>query len=50
MKVFVVLCAITVAGAMPTVKEEGAVEKFLSAVKDCVDGDTMLCLKVCVVK
>lgn len=41
------LCAVAVAGALPMAKEDGAAERFLSALKDCLDTDTSLCLKVC---
>ncbi|KAF9819273.1 hypothetical protein SFRURICE_000264 [Spodoptera frugiperda] len=45
MKVVVLLCAVAVAGALPMAKEDGAAERFLSALKDCLDTDTSLCLK-----
>lgn len=41
------LCLVALSGAMPTVKEEGVMEKFLSTLRDCMEADTMLCLKVC---
>lgn len=47
MKVVVLLCAVAVAGALPMAKEDGAAERFISALKDCLDTDTSLCLKVC---
>ncbi|XP_053619774.1 uncharacterized protein LOC128680568 [Plodia interpunctella] len=45
MKAFVVLFAIGIAGAVPLAKEEGPMEKFVSALRECVEADTMLCLK-----
>lgn len=47
MKVFILLCTVALASALPMAKEEGVMEKFLSAVRDCVEADTVLCLKVC---
>ncbi|CAF4869457.1 unnamed protein product [Pieris macdunnoughi] len=44
MKAFVFLCVVAAAAAMPT-KEDGVMEKFVSTLRDCVDTDTMLCLK-----
>ncbi|XP_049880857.1 uncharacterized protein LOC126377205 [Pectinophora gossypiella] len=45
MKVVAFLCFVVVAGAMPMAKEDGALEKFLSTLRDCVETDTMMCLK-----
>ncbi|CAH2218194.1 jg27463 [Pararge aegeria aegeria] len=45
MKVFYVMCLAVAATAMPTVKEDGVMEKFISTLRDCVETDTMLCLK-----
>lgn len=50
MKAFVILCLVAVTVAMPTAKEDGVMERFISALRDCVETDTMLCLKVCEVK
>lgn len=47
MKAVVLLCALAVAGALPVAKEDGVAERFISALKDCLDSDTSLCLKVC---
>lgn len=46
MKAFVALCVIATVGALPMAKEEGPMEKFVSALRECVEADTMLCLKV----
>ncbi|CAH2097086.1 unnamed protein product [Euphydryas editha] len=45
MKAFIVVCLVAVAAAMPTSKEDGVMEKFISTLRDCVETDTMLCLK-----
>lgn len=45
MKAFVLLCAVAVVGALPMTKEDGVAERFISALKDCMDTDTSLCLK-----
>ncbi|XP_014355612.2 uncharacterized protein LOC106708586 [Papilio machaon] len=45
MKAFVILCLVAVTVAMPTAKEDGVMERFISALRDCVETDTMLCLK-----
>ncbi|CAB3222928.1 unnamed protein product [Arctia plantaginis] len=45
MKAVVLLCALAVAGALPVAKEDGVAERFISALKDCLDSDTSLCLK-----
>ncbi|XP_026754314.1 uncharacterized protein LOC113514424 [Galleria mellonella] len=45
MKAFVILCVAVVTGAMPMVKEEGVTDKLISTLRECVDADTMLCLK-----
>ncbi|XP_045780339.1 uncharacterized protein LOC123877566 [Maniola jurtina] len=45
MKVVYVLCLVTLVTAMPTVKEDGVMDKFISTLRDCVETDTMLCLK-----
>ncbi|KAG6460664.1 uncharacterized protein LOC115450380 [Manduca sexta] len=44
MKSFVALCLIATAAAVPIGKEDG-LGVFLSAFRDCVETDTMLCLK-----
>ncbi|KAJ0170876.1 hypothetical protein K1T71_013648 [Dendrolimus kikuchii] len=44
MKCLIVICVIAAVGAIP-VREDGPADKFLAAVRDCVDSDTMLCLK-----
>ncbi|VVC90299.1 unnamed protein product [Leptidea sinapis] len=44
MKSYVLLLALAAASAMPT-KEDGVMEKFVSALRDCVETDTVLCLK-----
>ncbi|XP_072935226.1 uncharacterized protein [Epargyreus clarus] len=44
MKAFFILCLVGAVVAMPT-KEDGAMERFISALRDCVDTDTVLCLK-----
>ncbi|XP_026492448.1 uncharacterized protein LOC113398082 [Vanessa tameamea] len=44
MKAFIVVCLAAVAAAMPTSKEDG-MQKFISTLRDCVETDTMLCLK-----
>lgn len=41
-----VLCFIAAAAAMPAAKEDGVMDKFISTLRDCVETDTMLCLKV----
>lgn len=46
MRAFVVLCAVALAGAVPVAKEDG-MNRFISAIRDCVETDTLLCLKVC---
>ncbi|GBP17583.1 hypothetical protein EVAR_12295_1 [Eumeta japonica] len=45
MKLIPVLAALSFARAMPAAREEGLVASFVSALTDCVEGDTMLCLK-----
>ncbi|XP_028177089.1 uncharacterized protein LOC114364930 [Ostrinia furnacalis] len=46
MKVYVVaLCIVAAASALPMAKEEGAMEKFITTLRDCVETDTLLCLK-----
>ncbi|CAD0205647.1 unnamed protein product [Chrysodeixis includens] len=45
MKVVVLLCAVAVAGALPMAKEDGAAERIISSLKDCLDTDTSMCLK-----
>lgn len=51
MKVYVVaLSVLAVASALPMAKEEGPLERFISTLRDCVETDTMLCLKVCGLK
>ncbi|KAL0860889.1 hypothetical protein ABMA27_009426 [Loxostege sticticalis] len=46
MKVYVVaLCVVAAATALPMAKEEGTMEKFISTLRDCVETDTLLCLK-----
>ncbi|KAI8423210.1 hypothetical protein MSG28_014248 [Choristoneura fumiferana] len=46
MKAFVVLVvALAVANGLPMAKEESAVDKFMANLRDCVEGDTLLCLK-----
>ncbi|XP_045455528.1 uncharacterized protein LOC123665239 [Melitaea cinxia] len=45
MKTFIVVCLVAVAAAMPTSKEDGVMERFISTLRDCVETDTMLCLK-----
>ncbi|XP_028043644.1 uncharacterized protein LOC114253082 [Bombyx mandarina] len=44
MRAFVVLCAVALAGAVPVAKEDG-MNRFISAIRDCVETDTLLCLK-----
>ncbi|XP_068625708.1 uncharacterized protein [Battus philenor] len=45
MKAFVLLCIVASAVALPTAKEDGVMERFISALRDCVETDTTLCLK-----
>lgn len=45
MKYLIVICMIAAVHAIP-VKEDGPADKFLAALRDCVETDTMLCLKV----
>lgn len=48
MKAFVVLVVgLALANGLPMAKEESAVDKFMTNLRDCVEGDTLLCLKVC---
>lgn len=49
MRAFVIVCCVAFAGALPMNKEDG-LDKFVSTLRDCVDGNAMLCLKVCEVK
>lgn len=50
MKVYCVVLFVAAAAALPMAKEDGVMEKFISTLRDCVETDTMLCLKVCEVK
>ena len=45
MKAFYAVLFLAAATAMPA-KEDGVVDKFISNLRDCVETDTMLCLKV----
>ncbi|CAH0401546.1 unnamed protein product [Chilo suppressalis] len=45
MKAFVILCLVAAAVAMPTSREDGVMEKFISTLRDCVETDTLMCLK-----
>lgn len=48
MRAFVIACCLAFAGALPMGKEDG-LDKFVSTFRDCIEGDAMLCLKVCAV-
>ncbi|KAJ2940525.1 hypothetical protein O0L34_g6461 [Tuta absoluta] len=45
MKAVALLCLVALAGAKPMSKEEGVMERFASNLRDCLESDTMLCLK-----
>ncbi|OWR52866.1 uncharacterized protein LOC116774924 [Danaus plexippus] len=45
MKVYCVVLFVAAAAALPMAKEDGVMEKFISTLRDCVETDTMLCLK-----